>query len=130
MAYAALLAAALLAIYVLISYAVYRRAFVPGKPKFLDDFTFTPFEFQADSEEVELVTADGVSFGAWHLRQPWFAADRDRWAATRGSAPTRSAFRGPVAQGFQRRPLFVSRYARQRLRPDHLRYQGGAQPQQ
>jgi fermentation-respiration switch protein FrsA (DUF1100 family) len=70
MAYAALVAAALLAIYVLISYAVYRRAFVPDKAKFLDDFTFTPFEFQADSEEVELVTADGVSFGAWHFRQP------------------------------------------------------------
>jgi fermentation-respiration switch protein FrsA (DUF1100 family) len=49
---------------------VYRRAFVPAKPAFLDDFTFTPFEFQADSEEVELVTADGISFGAWHFRQP------------------------------------------------------------
>src|SRR6478752_6086717 len=70
MAYAALVAVALLAIYVLISYGVYRRAFVPDKPAFLDDFTFTPFEFQADSEEVELVTADGISFGAWHFRQP------------------------------------------------------------
>jgi fermentation-respiration switch protein FrsA (DUF1100 family) len=70
MAYAALFAAALLAIYVLLSYVVYRRAFVPAKPAFLDDFTFTPFEFQADSEEVELVTADGISFGAWHFRQP------------------------------------------------------------
>ena len=70
MAYAALVGAALLATYLLISCAVYRRAFVPDKPKFLDDFTFTPFEFQADSEEVELVTADGVSFGAWHFRQP------------------------------------------------------------
>src|SRR5665213_4245491 len=70
MAYAALVAAALLAIYVLMSYGVYRRAFVPARPAFLDDFTFTPFEFQADSEEVELVTADGVSFGAWHFRQP------------------------------------------------------------
>ncbi|MEP6753319.1 MAG: alpha/beta fold hydrolase [Candidatus Dormiibacterota bacterium] len=70
MAYAALGAAALLVAYILISYAVYRRAFVPASPAFLDDFAFTPFEFQADSEEVELVTADGVSFGAWHLRQP------------------------------------------------------------
>ena len=70
MAYAALVAAALLALYCLISYAIYRRAFVPDKPAFLDDFTFTPFEFQADSEEVELVTADGISFGAWHFRQP------------------------------------------------------------
>src|SRR6478752_2632840 len=70
MAYAALVAVALLAIYVLISYGVYRRAFVPDKPAFLDDFTFTPFEFQADYEEVELTTADGVNFGAWHFRQP------------------------------------------------------------
>src|SRR5438105_15793297 len=31
---------------------------------------FTPFEFQADYEEVELATADGVNFGAWHFRQP------------------------------------------------------------
>jgi uncharacterized protein len=70
MAYAALVAVALLAAYVLISYVVYRRAFVPAKPSFLDDFTFTPFEFQADSEEVDLVTADRISFGAWYFRQP------------------------------------------------------------
>jgi fermentation-respiration switch protein FrsA (DUF1100 family) len=70
MVYAALVAAALLATYALISYVVYRRAFVPAKSAFLDDFTFTPFEFQADSEEVELVTADGISFGAWYFRQP------------------------------------------------------------
>ena len=70
MAYAALAAVALLLAYVLISYVIYRRAFVPDKPVFLDDFMFTPFEFQADSEEVELVTADGISFGAWHFRQP------------------------------------------------------------
>src|SRR5712691_2382116 len=70
MAYAAIAAVAVLLAYVLISYFLYRRAFVPNKPAFLDDFTFTPFEFQADSEEAELVTADGVSFGAWHFRQP------------------------------------------------------------
>jgi uncharacterized protein len=70
MAYAALVAVVILGLYCLISYAVYRRAFVPDRPAFLDDFTFTPFEFQADSEEAELVTADGVSFGAWHFRQP------------------------------------------------------------
>src|ERR1700681_2810529 len=70
MAYAALAAAAILALYFLISYLLYRRAFVPERPTFLDDFTFTPFEFQADYEEAELVTADGVSFGAWHFRQP------------------------------------------------------------
>src|SRR6267378_4630642 len=70
MAYAALVPVALLTLYFLVSYAVYRRAFVPDKPAFLDDFTFTPFEFQADSEEAELATADGISFGAWHFRQP------------------------------------------------------------
>ena len=70
MAYVALIAVGLLATYVVLSHAVYRRAFVPDKPAFLDDFTFTPFEFQADSEEVELVTADGINFGAWHFRQP------------------------------------------------------------
>jgi fermentation-respiration switch protein FrsA (DUF1100 family) len=63
-------AVALLVIYVVLSYAVYRRAFVPARAAVLDDFTFTPFEFQADSEEVELVTADGINFGAWHFRQP------------------------------------------------------------
>jgi uncharacterized protein len=70
MAYAALFAVLLLATYALLSYALYRRAFVPPKPAFLDDFTFTPFEFQADSEEVELITADRISFGAWYFRQP------------------------------------------------------------
>src|SRR5882672_8993785 len=70
MAYAALAAVALVVAYIVVSYAVYRRAFVAAKPAFLDDFAFTPFEFQADSEEAELVTADGVSFGAWHFRQP------------------------------------------------------------
>lgn len=63
-------AAGLFAIYVAICYVVYRRAFVPPRPSFLDDFTFTPFEFQADYEDVELVTADGIHFGAWYFRQP------------------------------------------------------------
>src|SRR5258708_30509824 len=70
MTYVALAAVVVLVLYVLLSYELYRRAFVPSKPSFLDDFTFTPFEFQADYEEVELVTADGVNFGAWHFRQP------------------------------------------------------------
>src|ERR1700704_1025928 len=69
-AYLLIAIVAVLVIYVVLSYAVYRRAFVPARPAVLDDFTFTPFEFQADSEEVELVTADGINFGAWHLRQP------------------------------------------------------------
>ncbi len=65
-----LVAVAVLALYGLVTFVLYRRAFVPLKPPLLDDFSFTPFEFQADYEETELVTADGVSFGAWYFRQP------------------------------------------------------------
>src|SRR4030088_292485 len=68
--YWALAAVGLLLLYVGLSYQVYRRAFVPDRPRFLDDFTFTPFELQADYEEVDLITADGGSFGAWLFRQP------------------------------------------------------------
>jgi alpha-beta hydrolase superfamily lysophospholipase len=57
-------------LYLALSYKLYRRAFLPAKPLWLDDFSFTPFEFQADYEDVELVTADGINFGAWHFRQP------------------------------------------------------------
>src|SRR6202023_3841393 len=70
MPYFVLVPAALLILYVGASYILYRRVFVPSTPRPLDDFTFTPFEFQADYEEVELVTADGINFGAWHFRQP------------------------------------------------------------
>ncbi len=70
MPYIVLVPAVLLLLYVVASYYLYRRAFVPAKSRPLDDFTFTPFEFQADYEEVELVTADGINFGAWHFRQP------------------------------------------------------------
>src|SRR6202158_1093064 len=70
MPYIVLVPAILLFLYVVASYYLYRRAFVPPKPRPLDDFTFTPFEFQADYEEVELVTADRVNFGAWLFRQP------------------------------------------------------------
>jgi len=70
MPYAALVALALIAIYVVLAYVVYHRAFVPVRPFYLDDFSFTPYEFQADYEDVELVTADGVAFGAWYFRQP------------------------------------------------------------
>jgi dipeptidyl aminopeptidase/acylaminoacyl peptidase len=66
----AVVAVALVLAFVAISYGVYRRAFVPPPSAWLDDFTFTPLEFQADYEEVDLVTADGVNFGAWHFRQP------------------------------------------------------------
>src|SRR3981189_3657644 len=70
MPYVVLVPALVLIAYLAASYYLYRRAFVPDRPVPLDDFTFTPFEFQADYEEVELVTADGVNFGAWHFRQP------------------------------------------------------------
>src|SRR3981081_3587994 len=68
--YGALVGAGLLLLYVALSVQLYRRAFLPDRPTLMSDFTFTPFEFQADYEEVELVTADGVNFGAWHFRQP------------------------------------------------------------
>ena len=70
MQYAVLVALVLLATYAAIAYVVYRRAFAPVPPADVEDFTFTPFEFQADYEDVELVTADGVNFGAWYFRQP------------------------------------------------------------
>src|SRR5712664_1849964 len=70
MPYIVLVPAVLLVVYIALSYQLYRRAFVPDRPAPLDDFMFTPFEFQADYEEIELVTADGVNFGAWHFRQP------------------------------------------------------------
>lgn len=70
MQYAVLVALGLVAVYVVLAYVVYHRAFVPLRPFYLDDFTFTPYEFQADYEDVELVTADGVNFGAWYFRQP------------------------------------------------------------
>ena len=57
-------------VYVGLSYQLYRRAFLPPRPIWLDDFTFTPFEFQADYEEVDLTTADGLNFGAWHFGSP------------------------------------------------------------
>src|SRR5205823_2932959 len=60
---------ALLAVFVGLSALLYRRLFLPQHPTFLDDFEFTPWEFQADYEEVDLVTADGVAFGAWFFRQ-------------------------------------------------------------
>src|SRR5262245_834576 len=58
-----------LSTYVILSVVLYRRLFVPPRPEWLDDFMFTPFEFQADYEEVDLATADGVTFGAWFFRQ-------------------------------------------------------------
>ena len=70
MASAALVIVGFLILYVALSYQVYRRAFKPPRSAWLDDFSFTPFEFQVDYEDVELVTADGINFGAWHFRQP------------------------------------------------------------
>ncbi|OLB97807.1 MAG: alpha/beta fold hydrolase [Chloroflexi bacterium] len=70
MQYAVLIVLVLLATYIAIAYVVYHRAFAPVRPAGLEDLTFTPFEFQADYEDAELVTADSVNFGAWYFRQP------------------------------------------------------------
>ena len=70
MPYAVVVPLVLVAVYLVLAYVVYYRAFVPLRPFYLDDFTFSPYEFQADYEDVELVTADGVNFGAWYFRQP------------------------------------------------------------
>src|SRR6266699_5192502 len=70
MQYAVLIALVLLATYIAIAYVLYHRAFAPVRPADAADFMFSPFEFQADYEDVELVTADGVNFGAWYFRQP------------------------------------------------------------
>lgn len=64
-----LVAALAVGLFLLLSSLLYRRLFVPAKPSFLDDFGFTPWEFQVNYEEVDLVTADGVAFGAWFFRQ-------------------------------------------------------------
>src|SRR5256714_5081897 len=60
----------LVAAYLAVSAALYRYLFVPAARGMQEDFLFTPWEFQADYEEVELVSADGVHFGAWLFRQP------------------------------------------------------------
>jgi uncharacterized protein len=62
--------AGVLGTFLLLCIALYRRLFVPADPTWQDDFAFTPYEFQADYEEIDLVTADGVSFSAWFFRQP------------------------------------------------------------
>jgi uncharacterized protein len=66
---AGLLVGVLVTFHVTLSAVLYRRLFVPARSAFLDDFEFTPWEFQADYEEVDLTTADGISFGAWFFRQ-------------------------------------------------------------
>jgi uncharacterized protein len=58
------------AIYLCLCAVVHRKLFIPDRPTWRDDFAFTPYEFQADFEEVELATADGIAFGAWFFRQP------------------------------------------------------------
>jgi fermentation-respiration switch protein FrsA (DUF1100 family) len=55
--------------YVTLSVVLYRRLFVPKRADPMDDFMFTPWEFQADYEEIDLTTVDGVAFGAWFFRQ-------------------------------------------------------------
>src|SRR3981081_1799825 len=63
------LIAVLLAVFLALCTVLYRRLFRPASPGLLDDFGFTPWEFQVNSEDVDLVTADGISFGAWFFRQ-------------------------------------------------------------
>jgi len=70
MPYVVVIPLVLVALCLVLAYAVYYRAFVPMRPFYLDDFSFTPYEFQADYEDVDLVTADRVNFGAWYFRQP------------------------------------------------------------
>src|SRR6202171_6024459 len=65
-----LLLAAVLVAYIAACSSPYIYRFVPRRSAWLDDFLFTPWEFQADYEEIELETADGVHFGAWFFRQP------------------------------------------------------------
>lgn len=64
------IAAAALLTFAAITVALCRHLFVPPRSSFLDDFTFTPWEFGVDYEEVDLLTSDGISFGAWFFRQP------------------------------------------------------------
>ena len=59
----------LLAIYLSLTAVLYWRLFVP-RSLANDDFQFTPWEFQADYEDIDLVAADGVAFGAWFFRNP------------------------------------------------------------
>lgn len=56
--------------YLALAVVLYRRLFAPATPREQADFTLTPWEFQADFEEVDLASADGVAFGAWFFRQP------------------------------------------------------------
>lgn len=65
-----IVAGVLLALYALACSRLYRGLFLPDRRSWEEDFRFTPFEFQAEAEEVELESADGVRYGAWFLRQP------------------------------------------------------------
>jgi fermentation-respiration switch protein FrsA (DUF1100 family) len=63
------LIAMLAAAFLVLAAILYRRLFRPATPTFLDDFAFTPWEFQVNYEDVDLLTADGIAFGAWFFRQ-------------------------------------------------------------
>ena len=63
-------AAALVIGYLILCVLLYHRLFVPRPHRLQEDLAASPWEYQADYEEVDLVTADGVTFGAWFLRQP------------------------------------------------------------
>jgi dipeptidyl aminopeptidase/acylaminoacyl peptidase len=63
------LVVALAAAFLVVATVLYRRLFQPAAPTYLDDFAFTPWEFQVNYEDVDLLTADGIAFGAWFFRQ-------------------------------------------------------------
>ncbi|MDP9247804.1 MAG: alpha/beta fold hydrolase [Candidatus Dormibacteraeota bacterium] len=63
------LVAVLAAAFLVLAAILCRRLFRPATPTFLDDFAFTPWEFQVNYEDVDLLTADGIAFGAWFFRQ-------------------------------------------------------------
>src|SRR5579859_5521882 len=58
------------AAYVVAVAYLYRRLFVPSPARRDEELELTPWEFHADYEDFDLVTADGIGFGGWFLRQP------------------------------------------------------------
>src|SRR6266545_4949136 len=61
--------ALVVAAYLLVCALIYRYMFVPPLPTPMDDLVFSPWEFGADYEDVDLVTADSINFGVWFFRQ-------------------------------------------------------------
>lgn len=85
------LLAVLLAAHLTVCAVIYRMLFVPPRPSHVDDYVFTPWEFQVDYEEVDLVTADSVNFPVWFLRQ---SGSRQTIVVSAGHKATRHATLG------------------------------------